>query len=255
MSDPLDLRELLRDWPFDPERPARIVRATDGREVLQVRTPLGLEQLEVKGRPDGTRPHEMESALEFHLRRLASAEDAGLAGDFTLSPEDCAELFDEGTLYYFRYLHLFQLQRWVDTVRDTARNVRLFDFVREYAAREEDRVHLEKWRPYILRMNAAASGMMAIEKGDATKALSLIQAAQHQITQLDELDDEVFQFERKRSLAALRQLINQLEQMRPLSPLERLEKQLQTAIERQEFERAAKLRDRIRELRARQPTR
>ena len=144
MKDPLDIRELLQDWPFDPENAARIVRTSDGRDVLQVRTPLGLEQLEMQGRPDGAHPHDMESALEFHQRRLADAENAGGEEEFELTAQDCAELFDEGTLYYFRYLHLFQLQRWTDTVRDTARNLRLFDFVRRYAGREEDRDHLEK---------------------------------------------------------------------------------------------------------------
>lgn len=255
MSDPLDIRELLEDWPFDPENSARIVRAKDGREILQVRTPLGLEQLEMEGRPDGARPHGLESVLEFHLRRLASTEDAWREADFELTAEDCAELFDEGTLYYFRYLHLFQLQRWADTVRDTDRNLRLFDFVHQYAERAEDRDHLEKWRPYLLRINAAASALLTVEQGHATKALPIIQAALNQITELEESEDEIFQFERKRSQTALRELLAQLERMRPVSPLERLERQLHTAIERQEFERAAELRDRIRDLRTKQPAR
>jgi len=255
MSEPLDISEWLSDWPFDPDNPGRIVRASDGREILQVRTPLGVEQLEMRGRPDGARPHGLESALEFHLRRLASAEDQGREADFELSEEDCAELFNEGTLYYFRYLHLFQLQRWVETERDTARNLRLFNFVHQYAAREEDREYLEKWRPYILRINAAASALQTVEQGDAAKALPIIRTALGQITELGESDSEVFQFERRRSEVALRELLSQLEQLRPVSPLERLEKQLRTAIECQDFERAAKLRDRIRELRAQEPAR
>ena len=36
---------------------AREVRARDGRTVLQIRVELGVLQLEVGGRPDGTRPH------------------------------------------------------------------------------------------------------------------------------------------------------------------------------------------------------
>ncbi len=71
MSNAGDIRELLDGWPFDPENDARIVRGKDGRKVLQVRTPLGLEQLEMLGRPDGARPHGLESALEFHQQRLA----------------------------------------------------------------------------------------------------------------------------------------------------------------------------------------
>jgi hypothetical protein len=250
MNDPVDLRRLLQSWPHDPEKPARIVRGEDGREILQVRTPLGVEQLEMEGRPDGARPHGMDSALAFQLERLARAQAVGREADFELSVEDCAELFGEGTLYYFRYLHLFQLERWADTVRDTARNLRLFDFVHRHAAREEDRDNLEKWRPYILRMNAVASAMLSLEHGDAAKALQIIQTARDQIAALAEMDDEAFRFERERSQAALRELEAQVRRTQPVSPLERLERQLRRAIEHQEFERAAELRDRIRELRA-----
>ena len=130
---------------------------------------MGIEQLEMQGRPDGARPHGRESALEFQLQRLAESKEGG-AG-FHLSAEECAELFEEGTLYYFRYVRLFQLKRWAETVRDTQRNLRLFDFVREHAEREEDQINLEKWRPYVLRMNGVASALMILETGAHEKAL------------------------------------------------------------------------------------
>jgi hypothetical protein len=254
MNDAGDIRELLEGWPYDPENEARIVRGSDGREILQVRTPLGLEQLEMQGRPDGARPHGRDSALEFHQQKLVRAKAAGSEAGFELNAEDCAELFSEGTLYYFRYLRLFQLKRWADAVRDTTRNLRLFDFVHSYAAREEDREYLEKWRPYLLRMNTAASALLCLEQGDAPKALKLIQTGRDQIAALEEMDDETFRFERKRSQAALRELEKQIQRMRPVTPLERLQRQLRHAIERQDFERAAQLRDRIRALRAQQTT-
>jgi hypothetical protein len=255
MSDAGDIRELLDGWPFDPENDARIVRGKDWREILQVRTPLGLEQLEMQGRPDGVRPHGLESALQFHQQRLAQVSAAGSEADFELGAEDCAELFSEGTLYYSRYLRLFQLRRWVETVRDTARNLNLFDLVHRHAAREEDRINLEKWRPYILRMNAAASALLTLEQGGYQRALEIVRAAIPCIEGLEDMDDETFVFERARSLAALRELASQIEQARPVSALERLEQQLRHAIDRQEFERAAELRDRIRRMKSRQPAR
>ena len=175
MSDAGDIRELLEGWPYDPNNDARIVRGKDGREILQVRTPLGLEQLEMQGRPDGTRPHAMDSALEFYQQQAARTKAAGSKAGFELSAPDCAELVGEGTLYYFRYLRLFQLNRWAETVRDTSRNLQLFDFVRRYAVREEDREYLEKWRPYLLRMNTAASALHHLERGDAPQALKIVQ--------------------------------------------------------------------------------
>jgi len=250
MRESFDIRGLLKSWPYHPDQEARIVTGDDGREILQVRTPLGIEQLEMEGRPDGERPHEMESALEYHLEQLAEATRAGTEAEFELDEEDCSELFAEGTIYYFRYVRLFQLKRWAETVRDTARNLRAFDLVHRHAAREEDRNNLEKWRPYVVRMNAIASAFLTLDKGDHAQALGLLQAAIARIEGLEELEDETFVFERARSLGALREVAAQIEQSRPLSALEQLEKQMRRAIDQQQFERAAELRDRIRMLKS-----
>ncbi len=252
MSDAADLSRILKSWPYDPENDARVIRGDDGREILQVRTPLGIEQYEMDGRPDGQRPHGMESALEFYQRRFEEARIAGQESDFELSAPECGELFNEGTLYYFRYVRLFQLKDWVRTIRDTARNLRAFDFIHVHARREEDQQFLEKWRPYILRVNASAAAMQEVDRQAYDKALSLVNEAMGKIESLAELEDETFQFERQRSLTALRELAAQIQKNRPLSELEQLEHQLRRAIDRQEFERAAQLRDRIRALKKQQ---
>jgi hypothetical protein len=248
MSESVDLRRLLEGWPYDGENDTRVTRGDDGREILQVRTPLGIEQYELDGRPDGARPHGSESALEYYLQALETARAAGRESEFELGPEACSELFHEGTLFYFRYVRLFQLKDWPRTIRDTARNLRAFDFAHRYAEREEDRQFLEKWRPYILRVHASASALMHLEKRAHDAALRTIEEAVQKVEALEDLDDETFRFERERSLKALRELAAQIRQTRPVPELERLERQLRRAIERQEFERAAQLRDRIREL-------
>jgi hypothetical protein len=253
MSEAIDLKKILASWPYDPENDARVARVAGGREVLQVRTPLGLEQLELDGRPDGVRPHLRESVLEFHLARYEQAKITGQEGDFDLSAADCAELFNEGTLYYLRYVRLFQLRDWPRTVRDTARNLRVFDFVHEHARREEDRMFLEKWRPYIVRVNASAAAMQQIEKSAFQRAQTITQEAIDRIEALEGVvDDETFAFERDRSVQALRELLAQIQKNRPLSEVEQLERQLGRAVERQEFERAALLRDKIRDLKKQQ---
>ena len=250
MDTKSDLRDLLRSWPYDPDNDVRMVTGADGRELLQVRLPLGIEQYEVKGRPDGERPHEKESVLEYQLERLAEAERTGKVAEFQLSPEECAELFSEGTLYYYRYLHLFQAKDWAGTIRDTARNLQLFDFVHRYAEEEDDQLYMEQWRPYLLRMNAAAQVMLKLEQSQYAEATAIVNAAIEKIQSLDDLDDETFQFERERSLNALKEMVTQIEDSQPVSELESLERELRKAIETQHFERAADLRDRIRALRS-----
>jgi hypothetical protein len=252
MNDSADIRRILESWPYDPDKDARLTKGEDGREILQVRTPVGLEQYELDGRPDGTRPHGKESALEFHLERLEEARATGGDSEFKLGQHECNELFSEGTLYYFRYVRLFQLKDWPRTVRDTERNIRVFDLIHEYAKREEDQQFLEKWRPYIIRIHATASAMIELEKRAYDSALRIANEGVQKIEGLADFDDETFQFERGRSLAAMRELASQIEKNRPLSELERLEQQLRRAIQRQEFEQAAQLRDRIRDLRKQQ---
>ncbi len=252
MSDSFDLRYVLKSWPYDPDKDMRLVRGDDGRQVLQIRTPLGVEQYELDGRPDGTRPHGMETVLEYYTERLEELRKTGRETDFELDAGECGELFNEGTLYYFRYVRLFQLKDWPRTIRDTARNLWAFDFIHRYAQREEDQMFLEKWRPYVLRVNASAAAMHALETGGYRRAVEVLTGAIRTVETLEEIDDETFRFERDRSLLALRELLDQVQSNRPLSEVERLEQQLRRAIDKQEFEEAAQLRDRIKAIRRQQ---
>jgi len=244
-----DLKALFDSWPYDPDDCVRVITMADGREVMQVRLPLGVEQYELDGRPDGCRPHGAESELDHHLARLEEARKTGAEPGFRLGPDQCVDLFNEGVLYYYRYLHMFQFKDWPRTVRDTARNLKLFDFVHSYAAREEDRQYLEQWRPYVLRINAVASAMIATGENDHHRALAIVHAAAEAIEALSEIDEDTFRFERHRSVEALHELAGEIEKSKPPTELERLENQLLEAVTAERYERAAELRDRIRSLR------
>ena len=68
-----DLKALLESWAYDANDCVRVVTLADGRDVMQVRLPLGIEQYELSGRPDGRRPHDAESAFDYHLERSQQA--------------------------------------------------------------------------------------------------------------------------------------------------------------------------------------
>ena len=66
MSDAEHIDEVLRAWAYDPNTlSVRLVNGTDGRDVLQMRIDMGVLQLELDGRPDGTRPKGFESFYDF----------------------------------------------------------------------------------------------------------------------------------------------------------------------------------------------
>src|SRR5258708_29115251 len=170
----LDLNTVLKDWPYESGTvKVRKISGLDGREKLQRRVDLRVLQMEITGRPDGRRPHNCESLLEYHQKGAARAEEKGEA--YELTPEQCAELQQEGIQYYHRYLSLFQINDFAGVVRDTQRNLDLFTFVAEHTDREELSWSLQQFRPYVLMMNTRAKASIFLGQGKFAEAMTEIE--------------------------------------------------------------------------------
>lgn len=200
MSGAPDLRGFLDSWPYDPDNNVRVATDANGQEIIVVRQPLGVEAYEADGRPDGQQPHGMESALEFQLTRLAAAVRAGAEAVFQLAAADCAELFHEGTLYHYRFVHFFRARDWARAERDTARNLRLMDFLKQHAEHEEDRVQIEHWRPATTRIGAVARAMILLQNARYQEARHI---ARGLVAMLDGTADEAPDHPRKLADALL----------------------------------------------------
>jgi hypothetical protein len=175
--------------------------------------------------------------------RASHGSDEG----FALSHDDFAALQAEGVLYYFRYLVLFQIGDFVRTSRDTEHNLALFSLVEKYGENEEDRKELLQYKPYVLRMNAIARAMISLHKEMKSAAEDILQSAISAIEGMHEIDTPAFQFERVRSLNYLKATLKQIHDKKD-SPLEALKTQLADAVEEEDYEKAAALRDRLRAL-------
>jgi hypothetical protein len=244
-----DLAVLLHDWDYNPnEVTVRRVLGVDGREKIQMRLDLGVLQMETQGRPDGKRPHGFESLLEYHLDRKERAEDGFDFEEWSLEAEECAELKQEAMQYYYRYLSLFHLGDYWNVIRDTERNVRVFDLIRDFAQEESDRMSLEQFRPYVLMMNARARACIALEDKSYDRALELIDAG------IESIRDFFREVEREdlidscREIQFLEEWSERIQNNRPITPADRLRRELSSAVEQEDYERAAQLRDQIREL-------
>src|SRR3954453_13271917 len=104
-----DMDEAIQGWPYEPEPGeviAREVQARDGRTVLQIRIELGVLQLEVSGRPDGSRPHGFATYLDYLRYRAAgrgrSPSPGGSAPQWRMSQEQCTEADREFVQFYHR---------------------------------------------------------------------------------------------------------------------------------------------------------
>jgi hypothetical protein len=243
-----DLTDFFRSWKFDPDSQVRIIKADDGREVLQIRQPLGVEQYELDGRPDGLTPEGYASYLEMFQSRLELfiAENGSEAG-FSISHEDFLLLQNEGMLNYYRYLVLFQIGDFERTARDTGHNLQLCEMVGKFVAGDEDKKEILQYRPYILRMHAIARAMVSLHGELKVAAKQILESAIKEIEKMPAIDTPAFQFERIRSLNYLRSTLKQVLEKK-ISPLDRLKQELDSALEEENYERAAELRDRIRTL-------
>jgi len=251
-----DLNAFLAKWPYDPDRTIRLIEGRDGRRKVQVRLPLGVEQYELDGRPDGERPYGCVSLLaRWEARLAAHRRRSGSDEGFSIPPEGCQRLREESLLFYYRYVVLFQIGEYGRTARDTARNLRCMDLLARYAEAKEDRGAMEQYRPYIIRMNRASRALLAMRRRQYDIALREIEVGVGMIEGLPGQEEMGFAFEKRRSLAFLRDLAREVRQKRPMSLRERLEQRLRHAVKNEDYEVAAELRDRLKNLGARRAAR
>ena len=149
--------------------------------------------------------------------------------------------------YYYRYLSMFHLSDYEGVIRDTNRNIRVFDLIHEYAEDENDRMSLEQFRPYVLMMRARALACIALEEKQYNRAMELIEVG------VEEIKEFFYQIGREdllgecRELQFLEEWSERIENNKPLSTADKLRRELSHAVEQEDYERAAKLRDQLRE--------
>lgn len=241
----LDLNELLRDWPYEPGRlKVRKILGADGKEKIQLRIDLGVIQMETTGRPDGLRPENHESLLDFYQQKQKDAERK--SEPFALNAEDVGELQQEGIQYYHRYISFFHLNDFQAVIRDTLRNLEMFAFVEEYAEREELSESVVQFTPYVLMMNTRARASIEIEREDFAAAVSQIEAGIAKISSFYDEQEMVEAKENSPEIAFLGEWLEEVRSRQPLTKLQKMQREMDQAIATEAYERAAELRDAIR---------
>jgi len=250
-----DLSRIIADWDFNPDDVSvRIVAGDDGRDKIQLRVDLGVLQMEMDGRPDGFQPQQCESWLDYYEKQQEAYDLAHPdSTPYMLDKEACGNLWREGVQYYHRYLSFWHLQLYGLCERDTKRNLRLFAFVREHVTEERHKMQFDQWRPYVLMMHTRAVATPLLEQGRLGAGLAAIETGIGEIRDfLDEYgqsqnaDQCVELVDLEHWHAEILKLESEIKADQPKSPVDTLREQLDTAINEERFEDAAKLRDRIR---------
>ncbi len=245
-----DLSRLLNEWPYEPGKiNVRLIDGDDGEPRIQLRLDLGIMQMHANGRPDGQRPFGHESLLEYHEARLDEHEEEhGSGAGFVLDEDECRELREEAVQYYHRYVCLMVLEDFEGVVRDTTRNLRVLDLCTKYAETEGDRQVLEQFRAYITMMRARARASQALKDNEPKAAIHAIDEGLEALRQHFSQTEEGETFEESNEVQVLRGMREALTPKLPVSQRAELKQRLGQALQEENYELAAILRDELRML-------
>lgn len=253
MSSRFDISHLLRDWDYLPGQVvARRFKGRDGTEKLQLRVDLGLLQMNAVGRPDGKRPRGRESWFEVYRYQLEQWKEAhqGSDDDFTLNAAECARLQQESIQYHHRYICWFQLGDYDGVERDCDRNSQVYQFAANFAKTEELAWSLLQFVPQMLMMRTRARGTAFLRKNQWNLALEAIREGLEELEAFYRDNHREESIEHSGEMASLRGWMEDVRQKRPLTERETLERQLGEAIDSEDYETAARLRDQLRRFQA-----
>lgn len=246
MSKHEDIDFILHKWPFKTGViAARLIKGSDGREVIQMRIEMGLMQMEVTGRPDGEHPGGVENCLEW-LQELARAQ----GDEFVLNEDQCLEVEREFMQFYQRRICFLVLRQFSRALADADYSLALMDFVAEFSPDQQWTLAHEQYRPFILFHRIQAAAMLSLEKAGPEAAIETINNG------LERLRDVFTKFGADDEQFDQDELVNQLnvikESLREeYSVGKTLAEQLADAVAAEEYERAARLRDEIAKRRGR----
>ena len=247
-----DVTNIVSGWGYDPgEVRARWIQADDGTRKIQLRLDLGVFQMEPEGRPDGTRPRGAVSLCDFYVEaeRLA----AGNVLPYKLDFDACSELQQEVMQYYYRIMAFYALGDFKGVVRDCDHNLDLIDIVSEYALDDEVAWQFMQLYPYMRMMNVRAQTELSLRQGKYPEAESTVREA---IADLESFFAENYEPANEDGtpvppppeLESMRELLAQIDRRRPRSEAETLKEQLARAVELENYEKAAFLRDQLKSI-------
>ena len=246
-----DISHLLEQWEYQPGQVVvRRFVGKDGAEKIQLRVALGLLQMNAHGRPDGKRPFGHPTLLDHYqakIRQHAQKHQGNEAG-FALKAEDCSKLQLEALQFHHRYICLLQLEDYAAVVRDTERNLKLFDLVEQHAHSEELAWSLQQFRPQVLMIDTRARATLKLQTEDFHGAIRQIEAGVERLREFYQHYSRHDLLDQSPEIQSLQHWLEEVNSRRPLTRREQLENDLHEAVKKEDYEKAARVRDALRNL-------
>ena len=244
-----DIDEAMHGWPSNSEPGdvvAREIAARDGRKVLQIRVELGVLQMEVEGRPDGVRPHGFATFLEYLGNRASARGNKGT--EWKMSAEQSVEVDREFSQYYHRRVAWLTLQRYDKALLDADHSLALMNFVQKYSGSPDYVESHERFRGLVLFHRTQAAAALALERRKPDEAIDSVREGVERLT--DHHRDWASDAERDDTpnetlIAQLRVLEDEIRKNFEVEKT--LREQLDEAVADEDYERAARIRDQIKD--------
>lgn len=238
MADSEHIDDILREWPYEPDSlSVRIIPGSDGRDVLQMRIDLGVLQLEIEGRPDGTRPEECDTYFD-HLLQVALRN----GDDFVMTEEHCDEVDREFVQFYHRRICWLRLQNYRQAVRDADHTLALMDFCKRHSSDEPWTESHEQYRPFVMFHRTQAAALAALENDGAEAAVQEINNGLDMLRKVLQYE-AAEQFDDDELVSRLLELRETLR--REYQVGKTLDEQLAEAVAAEQYELAARIRDEL----------
>jgi hypothetical protein len=243
-----DIDFVLRDWEYKPGVvQARLVEAHDRRQVIQMRVDLGVLQLETAGRPDGIRPKGHATYYEYLQERSRAAQKAGQP--FVLDEEQSQEADQEFLQFYHRRVCWLALRQYANAVRDADHTLTFMDLVKRHSPGDEYTQAHEQYRGFVLFHRTQAASALAVEKDNPEQAIDELRDGLDRLRAFFVDFGLEEQMEEDPMVQHLRKIETTLREQYHIGAT--LHEQLEQAIAAEDYERAAQLRDALKQRRKR----
>lgn len=240
-----DIDSALFGWDFQPGMIlSRMVKAANGRQVIQVRADLGVIQMELNHRPDGNKVHGFNTYLEY-LQSLADEAAQKKGGEpFVMEDRHCIDADCEFFQFYQRRVAYLALNQFERAIRDSDHTLNFMDFVKEHSPSQEYTMAHEQYRPFVLFHRTLAATESFVTKEQPDKAIEALNEGLEHIKEVYTEHGLEEKFEDDQLVAALNKRQEELRKKHKVKAT--LKEQLDQAVEKEDYETAARLRDEIR---------
>ncbi len=255
-----DITEILANWPKTPDSiTARIIEGADGQALLQIRLDCGILQMYLDGRPDGEEPFGYQTFLEYLEQKVIRFGDVNKV----VSEEELSifniwdELDREMTQFYHRRIGLLAVARDAQreskisiakqafhrAARDADYSLRAIEFISNYCESESYIEEHKGFEPFIIWHKTLAVAQIYLLDKKLDESIEYIKGGIKRIEDIYQARGFGKYAKKDPAIAQLKKLERLIRGRYGIKAT--LQEQLKLAIEREDYEQAAKIRDKL----------